>query len=134
MTVVQQEIDAVRLRRDRIAFDGLHDPQFFDRQFVSAGASLVGFDQSVDFDRRFLSKSSCTVEKFSVGIGLFENTLANSGPVAQDQEEQLSARSTVVLPPAKRYRLPDMVMQLRNRRCRRPTWKPPGGGSFPPAS
>ena len=99
MAAVEQVVDAVLLRRDRVVVRRADDLEALDVDLVAARRALVGARRAGDDDRRFLRQMVGGLEQLLADRGLRHHRLDEAGAVADDQEMDLAARSAVVQPP-----------------------------------
>ena len=96
---VEQVVDAVLLRRDRVVVRLADDLEALDVDLVAARRPLVGARRAGDDDRRFLRQVIGRLEQLVADRGLRHHRLDEAGAVAEDQEMDLAARAAVVQPP-----------------------------------
>ena len=99
MPAVEQEVDAVLLRRDRVVVRRPDDVDGLDVDFVAARRALVRSRGSGDGDRGFLREVIGRLEEVLADRGLRHHGLNEAGAVAHGDEVDLAARSAVVEPP-----------------------------------
>src|SRR5438093_643006 len=99
MTPIQQVIDAVLFRRDRIVVRLADHFDALDVDFVSARRPRVGPRGAGDDERCLLREVIRGLEQIVAHGGLRHHALNEARAVAQDQKMDLAARSAVVQPP-----------------------------------
>ncbi len=96
---VEQEVDAVLLRRDRVVVRGADDLEPLDVDLVAARRALVGARGAGDDDRGFLRQVIGGLEQLLADRRLRHHRLDEAGAVADGEEMDLAARAAVVQPP-----------------------------------
>ena len=99
VAAIQQVVDAVLLRRDRVLVRGSVDVDARHVDLVSAPGARVGPDGSGDRQRRLLREMIRARKRLVPDGGLRHHRLDESRAVADDQEVDLPARPAVVQPP-----------------------------------
>ena len=112
VAVLHQEVDAVRLGRDRVALGRRDDLGVRDGHFVAADAALLGANGPGHRERGLLAEPLELLEKLVGDLALFDDALAQTRAVADDQKLDLAAGPAVVQPAIQRYFLPDVIFQL----------------------
>ena len=105
MPAIEQVVDAVFLRRDRIVDRRAHDLEVRDVELVTARRAAVGAHRAVHDDRGLLREMVGLLELLVADGGLRDDGLDEAAAVAHRQEMDLSARAAVVKPAADRDRL-----------------------------
>ena len=103
---IQQEIDAVLLRRDRVVVRLADDLVVLDVDLVAARRPLVRPGRAGDDDGGFLGEVIRRLERLVADRGFRHDRLDEAGAVPQNQEVDLAARAAVVQPPLDRDLLP----------------------------
>ena len=99
MAAVEEKVDAVLLRRNRIVVRRADDLQALDVDLVAARRPLVGACRPRNDDRRFLAQMIRRRKQLVADGSLRHHGLNEAGTVAQDEEMNLPARTPVVQPP-----------------------------------
>ena len=100
VAVLHQEVDAVRLGRDRVALGRGDDLGIRYGHLVAADAALVGPDGPGHRQRRLLAEPLELLEELIRHLALFDDALAQARAVADDQKQDLAAGPAVVQPAA----------------------------------
>jgi hypothetical protein len=111
VTPIEQVVDPVLLRSNRVVRRRVHDLEVRDIELESAWRAAVGADGAVDDQRGFLRQVIGLLEFLVTDCGLRDNGLDESRAVADRQKVDLPARAAVVKPSAYRDRL---ALALRN--------------------
>ena len=98
VAAVEQVVDAVLLRRDRVVVRLADDLERLDVDLVAARRALVGARRAGDDDRGFLRQMIGGLEHLVADRGLRHHRLDEAGAVAERQEVDLAARPAVVQP------------------------------------
>ena len=98
MAAIEQVVDAVFLRGDRVVVRLANDLEVPDVDLVAARGALVGARGAGDDDRRLLREMVGGLEQLLADRGLRHHRLNEAAAVAHDQEMDLAARSTIVQP------------------------------------
>ena len=98
MASIEQVVDPVLLRRNWIIVRLADDLDARDVDLVTAGRALVGAGRAGHDDGRFLREMVRGLEHLVANGGFRHDRLDEAGPVADDQEMNLAARSAVVQP------------------------------------
>ena len=112
MPMPHEEIDAVRLGRDRIAFALADRLQAADLQLVPAFLLVVGLDQAGHAERSFLAELLGGGEERLRLRALGQHALAHAAAVANDQELDLPLAAAVVEPALQRDGLADVMLEV----------------------
>ena len=99
VAAVEQEVDAVLLRRDRVVVRRADDFHALDVDLVAARRALVGARRAGDHDRGFLREVIRRLEQILADRRLRHHRLDEAGAVAHGEEMDLAARAAVVKPP-----------------------------------
>ena len=99
MTAVQEVIDAVLLRRDRVIVRLADHLEALDVDLETGRRTLVGARDADDDDRCLLREVVGQLEQIVANRRPGHDRLNEAGAVAQDQEMDLAARSAIVQPP-----------------------------------
>src|SRR5689334_16181294 len=119
MTIVEQEVDAVFLRLDRIVDRTCPDDLEVGRaNLITAGRPRLRFYFTGYRDRGLRRELAERSPHFRRDLRLHEHCLEDAGAVADHGERDLSRRSYVRHPPANGRGLSDVVVQLRNAKRR----------------
>ena len=113
MAPVEQVVDAVLFRRNRVIVRLADDLDALHVDLVSARRAFVGSDRAGDDDRGFLREVIGGFEQLVACGGLRHHRLDEAGAVADDQKMNFPARSPVVEPAFERdflaFVLPDVL-------------------------
>ena len=100
MPPIEQIVDAVLFRRNRIVDRRAHDLEVRDVELVAARCAAVGAHRAVHDQRGFLRQVIGLLELLVADGSLRHDGLDESGAVAHRQKMDLSARAAIVQPPA----------------------------------
>ena len=112
VTPIEQVIDPVLLRSNRVVRRRAHDLEVRDIELESAWCAAVGAHSAVDDQRGLLRQVIGLLEFLVTDCGLRDNGLDESRAVAHRQKVDLSARAAVVKPSADRDRLSLVLRDL----------------------
>ena len=102
MAAIEQVVDAVLFRRNRIVDRGTDDLEVRDVELVATRCAAVGAHRAVHDQRGFLRQMVGLFELLVADRRFRHDGLDESGAVAHRQEMNLSARTAVVQPSADR--------------------------------
>jgi len=121
MPLVEQEGDAVLLRRDGVAFRCVDDSHVLHADLVADRRPRVGTDGADDRERALLSQVRRALEHLGWNVALGHHALDGSRPVADLEKLQLAARPEGIEPSVDRHALAvvrgESVDVDRDRRC-----------------
>src|SRR5437868_15078367 len=112
MAMIHQELCAVLLQSDRIAFDRLHNLSINHVNLKPARCAFVRADAAAHDERRFLAEMFERVPSLFRYVLLEDDALDDACAVAQLREQKLATRTQVVEPTAQGHSRADVRGEL----------------------